>query len=115
MKYKLLKELVKVCRSKNSSPFELTLDIIFRNESDYQSLKNANFFTVSLFAEIYQLPETAIQSVVYFDPALAVKANIARRVISGSPGDSDVYGAQQHAPLLDLIIPSTIFCSSTSS
>jgi hypothetical protein len=25
-----------------------------------------------------------------------------RPVVSGSPGDSDVYGAQQHAPLLDI-------------
>jgi hypothetical protein len=25
-----------------------------------------------------------------------------RHTVSGSPGDSDVYGAQQHAPLLDL-------------
>ena len=28
-----------------------------------------------------------------------------RPVIAGSPGDTDVYGAQQHAPLLDVDIP----------
>jgi hypothetical protein len=25
--------------------------------------------------------------------------------VSGSPGETDVYGAQQHAPLLDLEVP----------
>jgi len=34
--------------------------------------------------------------------ALAVKIVMDRPVVSGDIGDCDVYGAQQHAPLLDL-------------
>jgi hypothetical protein len=36
--------------------------------------------------------------------ALAVKVVVPRRVVAGSPGDGDVYGAQQHGPLLDLAL-----------
>jgi len=40
-----------------------------------------------------------------FPPAYAWKATIERRIPSGAVGDTDVYGAQQHAPLLDVQIP----------
>ena len=40
-----------------------------------------------------------------FPPAHAYKATIERRIASGAVGDTDVYGAQQHAPLLDVEIP----------
>jgi hypothetical protein len=38
-------------------------------------------------------------------PALqALKFTLPRRVVAGSPGDGDVYGAQQHGPLLGVEI-----------
>ena len=40
--------------------------------------------------------------VIYFEPSLAVKATLRRLVASGAPGDTDIYGAQQHAPLLGI-------------
>jgi len=36
--------------------------------------------------------------------AAPVKFSIRREVASGGVGDSDVYGAQQHAPLLDIAL-----------
>ena len=42
---------------------------------------------------------------VFFDPALAIKITIKRPIDSGGIGDTDVYGAQQHAPLFDVSIP----------
>ena len=39
------------------------------------------------------------------DRALALKASIPRPAISGDLEDSDVFGGQQHAPLVDLEIP----------
>jgi Domain of unknown function (DUF4387) len=39
-----------------------------------------------------------------YPPALAYKATIARRIPSGGVGDTDIYGAQQHAPLLEIEI-----------
>ena len=43
-----------------------------------------------------------IRRIVWFEPANAVKVVMPRRIVSGAPGDADVYGAQQHAPLLGL-------------
>jgi hypothetical protein len=34
----------------------------------------------------------------------AIKIVMARRIMAGDPGDYDVYGAQQHAPLLGIEI-----------
>jgi hypothetical protein len=33
----------------------------------------------------------------------AIKYVLPRTVVAGSPGDGDVYGAQQHAPMLDIV------------
>jgi hypothetical protein len=33
---------------------------------------------------------------------LAIKLSMPRRLCAGDPGDGDVYGAQQHGPLLEL-------------
>jgi hypothetical protein len=42
---------------------------------------------------------------VAFDPALAIKFTIYRRMPSGSPGDADIFGSQQYGPLLDIEVP----------
>ena len=42
---------------------------------------------------------------VEFDPAFAIKFTITRLRPSGSPGDPDIFGSQQYAPLLDLEVP----------
>jgi len=41
----------------------------------------------------------------FFAQALAFKVTMKRHVDSGSVGDTDVYGAQQHAPLMKISIP----------
>ena len=43
-----------------------------------------------------------ILGIVYFEPAYAVKVTIRRQMPSGAVGDTDIYGAQQHAPLLGI-------------
>jgi hypothetical protein len=101
----LLTDLATVIRSKNAGPYELTLDIMFKDEKPYRFLREANFFTRELFAKLYRIDVERILKVVYFDPALAVKCTLVRPLVSGSIGDSDVYGAQQHAPLLFLKVP----------
>jgi hypothetical protein len=50
-------------------------------------------------------PREDVYHVVFFDAARAIKITIRRPVDSGGIGDSDVYGAQQHAPLIDVLIP----------
>ena len=95
-------EIARVVRSKNCSPFELTLDIIFRDQAVYETIKQRNGINRMNIAKAYGIAESVISGIVYFDPACAVKVVMARPVASGAPGDTDVYGAQQHAPLLKL-------------
>ena len=97
-----LYEKAKILRSKNSGPFELTLDILFEKEQDYLDVKNGNKITKEVVAKIYNLELKDIHHFVFFDQALGIKITIARKVSSGSPGDRDVYGAQQHAPLMNI-------------
>ena len=100
-----LTDLAAVIRSKNAGPYELTVDILFKNREDYTFLKNLNYFDRKLFAQIYGIGVDKIIALVHFDPASAIKCTMVRPVISGAPGDTDIYGAQQHAPLLRLKIP----------
>ncbi len=96
-------DVAEVIRSKNSGPYELTLDVIFRTRSDYERFRDARIFTPALVASLYRVPVTDVVGVVAFDPAKAIKATIVRPIPSGAIGERDVYGAQQHAPLLGLV------------
>ncbi len=102
MSNKHLLELARVVRSKNSGPFELVLDIIFKDRQTFDHLRSTQQFTARHVAGVYGLPEAAIHNIVWFEPAYAVKVVLQRKKVSGAPGDGDVYGAQQHAPLLSL-------------
>ncbi|MDD5599712.1 MAG: DUF4387 domain-containing protein [Victivallaceae bacterium] len=95
-------KVAKVIRSKNSSPFELTLDIIFKNRKVYELVKQKKMITTDSIAELYKVPKNKVPKVIFFDPAKAVKISMIRPIPSGAPGDTDVYGAQQHAPLLKM-------------
>ncbi|MDR3326665.1 MAG: DUF4387 domain-containing protein [Prevotellaceae bacterium] len=100
MKYDL-KNIASVIRSKNSGPYELTFDVIFTDFEMFYKAKENNVFNEKMFAELYQIPQEHIIKVVYFEPAKAVKVTIVRPLPSGAFGETDVYGAQQHAPLMD--------------
>ena len=52
-------------------------------------------------ARLYGRREGTVEVLAY-PAALAIKIVMDRLVVSGDVGDRDVYGAQQHAPLLDL-------------
>jgi hypothetical protein len=99
-----LKELVGQLRSKNAGAFEITFDIMFNEEDVYQAVKRSGIIGRELFARLYKVPVEDVL-VIEYDAALAIKGTIPRRAPSGSLEDTDVYGAQQHAPLLDVEIP----------
>jgi hypothetical protein len=97
-------ELAKVLRSKNSGPFELTLDILFDSKENYDRVKNSGKISVETICKLYNITEDQVHHLVFFDQALGVKITIARKTSSGTVGDRDVYGAQQHAPLMKIMI-----------
>lgn len=97
-----LYELAKVLRSKNSGPFELTLDILFDSIENYQLVKDSGKISVNAICDLYNLSKEEVRHLVFYDQALGVKITILRDIPSGSIGDRDVYGAQQHAPLMNI-------------
>jgi hypothetical protein len=94
----------KVIRSKNCGPFEITLDVLFDDSSIYYKIKDNNIITKQLISQLYHIEEEMITQIVFFDTALGIKITFARKISSGTCFDTDVYGAQQHAPLSELII-----------
>ncbi|MCL2392576.1 MAG: DUF4387 domain-containing protein [Oscillospiraceae bacterium] len=101
MKTKLT-DIASVIRSKNSGPYELTLDIIFNEYEDFEKIRDGEFINEALICSLYGVTPEKIVSIVAFAPAKAIKATIKRPLCSGDLGETDVYGAQQHAPLLGL-------------
>ena|SRR5690554_5264577 len=99
-----LKDIAKACKSKNAGPFDITLDIMFDDAALYEKVRATGVINVDLFARLYGVKPEQILFTEY-PAAFAWKATLPRRVPSGSIGDTDIYGAQQHAPLLDVEIP----------
>ena len=96
-------DIASVIRSKNSGPYELTLDIIFNEYEDFERISQAGFINEDLICKLYSVTPDQIVGIIAFAPAKAIKATIKRPLCSGDLGETDVYGAQQHAPLLDLV------------
>jgi hypothetical protein len=100
-----LEALAEIIRSKNAGPFRFTFDIIFKDFETYERVKKTGIINPDRIAKLYHIPVEQVVNFIEFDPAKAIKATIVRPRGSGSIGDTDIYGAQQHAPLLDIEIP----------
>jgi hypothetical protein len=100
-----LSALAKTVRSKNAGVDLITFDIIFREREAYERVKRAKVLTRESVAKLYDLAPARIVDFVEFDPGYAIKFTITRLKPSGSPGDADIFGSQQYAPLLDLEVP----------
>ena len=103
-----LKDIANVVRSKNAGPFELTLDVLLKDQEMFEKLKAADIINKKMIAKLYQIPEESITEMVYFDQACGIKVTYDRPISSGTIGDRDVYGAQQHAPLMLLPVDDAI-------
>ena len=100
-----LVDLAKVLRSKNSGPFSITLDILFDNYDYYKRVVDSNAITYESISKLYKMDPSEITELVFFEKGLGIKITINRKISSGTGGDRDVYGAQQHALLFDILIP----------
>lgn len=100
MKIKM-KDIANVIRSKNAGPYELTLDMLLKDKETFEKMRKADVINKQVIAQLYKIPEEDVLSIVWFPNALAIKATIVRPLPSGALGERDVYGAQQHAPLVD--------------
>lgn len=100
----MLGELTSVLRSKNAGALLCTLDLMFEEEETYKKVRDSGVITTQLIADLYGISHNEV-AIVPYDVAMAIKITIPRLYPSGSPGDTDIYGAQQHGPLLTIEIP----------
>lgn len=103
MKTKLV-DITEVIRSKNAGPYELTFDIMFKDYQWFEKVCKAKLINQQLICNLFRIDPTDIINIIEFYPAKAIKITIKRPIPSGSLGETDVYGAQQHGPLLDIAI-----------
>jgi len=96
-----LVDLAKVIRSKNAGPLHVTLDLMFSDQAGYDHAAASPSLGRAAIAGVYGIALEKV-SVIPYPAAFAIKIVIDRPVIAGSPGDCDVYGAQQHRPLLEI-------------
>lgn len=99
-----LVDFARIIRSKNAGPGLLTIDLFFNNEADYDDAAAAEGLSAGSVASRYGLSANQVRA-IHYPLALAIKITMDRPVTAGSPGDGDVYGAQQHALLLDVVVP----------
>ncbi len=98
-----LSDIAQVIRSKNAGPRRLTLDIMFGSDADYQRVLQSEALSTEAVARLYRVPPEAV-TIIPYPVGRAIKVVMARSIMAGDPGDFDVYGAQQHAPLLSVEI-----------
>jgi Domain of unknown function (DUF4387) len=100
-----LRDIAKVVRSKNAGPFEITLDIIFRNRADFDAVRKSGVITKELVSSLYNVPTQSIITFGFFELVNAVKITLPRPRPQGGIGETDMHAAQQHVPLQEIRIP----------
>lgn len=96
-----LRDVASVIRSKNAGPYELTFDVLLKDDDAFRMIRDAGVINAKTISYLYGTNESDVISIVYFPNARAVKATVVRPFPSGAFGERDIYGAQQHAPLME--------------
>ena len=96
-----LSDIAQVIRSKNAGPRRLTFDIMFGSDADNQRVAQSPAISAEVIGRLYSVPPSEV-TIFPYPVGRAIKIVLARKIMAGDPGDFDVYGAQQHAPLLGI-------------
>jgi len=96
-------QLASVIRSKNAGPLCFTVDLFFRDAAAFERAAKSEALQRHAVADCYGLLASEVRRFELPD-IWAIKLAMPRAVCAGDPGDGDLYGAQQHAPLLSLMV-----------
>ncbi len=99
-----LKDFTQLLRSKNAGPFQLTIDVMFPTLDDYHHVVGARVLTEKVVGDLLGV-EPQLVRIFLYEPAMAVKITLPRRMGGGAPGDEDLFGGQQFGPLALLAVP----------
>ncbi len=100
-----LRDLASTIRSKNAGVDHISFDVIFRDRGNFERVRDSGVLTRPTVAGLFGVPEERVTHFVVFEPANAIKFTIRRTRPSGSPGETDVFGSQQYAPLFAVEVP----------
>ena len=100
-----LRTLAKTIRSKNAGVDHITFDIILRDRRTFERVRDSGVLDEAAVCRLFGTEPDRVSHFSVFEPANAIKFTIRRLRPSGSPGESDVFGSQQYAPLFYLEIP----------
>ena len=103
-----LAELAHTVTSKNAGNFHLTFDVSFGDRETYERVRDSAVISTAAVAAALCVDEADVVSIIPFDPGQVVKINVLRVRASGDPGETDVFGAQQYPPLLNLDVPDQV-------
>jgi hypothetical protein len=103
--HKALLDMALVIRSKDAGINQQTYDIVFHTKDDYEAALRSNLFSRASIAEILDTPTKRVIGTYHVGTCNAIKITLQRRIISASPDERDVFGAQQQRPLEALTVP----------
>lgn len=104
---RFLGDIAPVVRSKNSGPYEITVDILFTTQEIFDLVKASGILTQEAVAKLYDMTVEELVWCGFFDQALAFKATFPRKrhgklCASGGYLENDMHGSQQYMNLMEL-------------
>jgi hypothetical protein len=100
-------KLAKVLRSKNAGPFRTTLDILFDADEPYRRVRDSGVLTREYIAQLYGIEKKDVYGIFHADAVRGIKITINKPagMASGDIHCRDLFGGQQHIPLLSIEVP----------
>lgn len=92
-------DYAKILRSKNAGPLFITFDIIFDSAEKMEYVMQR--LQKSDISSAFGVDEEEID-IIDYAVVNSIKITFPRRYISGDIFDTDIYGAQMHAPLANI-------------
>ena len=97
-----LSDLTRVLRSKNAGVDRITFDFIFKDKESYARVINSGVLSPESISHILNLKLEDINNYMKLEGYNTIKFSVRRTAPSGSPGEHDIYGAQQCAPFVEV-------------
>jgi len=100
-----LVQTARIIRSKNAGINKITYDVFFVSRGEYEQALESGCFAKEKIAALLQVPQERVMGVFRADACFAIKITLHRETLSGSRGDRDLFGAQQHVRLMNMRLP----------
>src|ERR1700719_1008012 len=100
-----LADIAKTIRSKNAGVDKITFDVIFPDRASYDRVRRSGALSREAVCKLYGIAPSRISDHVEFEPGLAIKFTIYRKVPSGGVGAAAISGSKISGPLLGIEVP----------